>query len=84
MYDTIQQALILSHTELKNIYSESVTNEIESTKESEKVEQGINIFIEWLRSGKLEIRAYPTEKIHAKVYIMSFYEDDRDVGRVIT
>lgn len=84
MYDTIQQSLILSHTELKSIYSENVSSEIESTKESEKVEKGINIFIEWLRSGKLEIRAYPTEKIHAKVYIMSFHEDDRDVGRVIT
>lgn len=84
VYDTIQQSLILSHTELKSIYSENVSSEIESTKESEKVEKGINIFIEWLRSGKLEIRAYPTEKIHAKVYIMSFHEDDRDVGRVIT
>ncbi|MBV1767139.1 MAG: NgoFVII family restriction endonuclease, partial [Methanobacterium sp.] len=27
---------------------------------------------------------YPSEKIHAKLYIMSFKEDDRDVGRVIT
>ncbi len=84
VYDTIQQSLIQSHTELKNSYSEIVTQEIESIKESEKVEKGINIFIEWLRSGKLEIRAYPTEKIHAKLYIMSFHEDDRDVGRVIT
>lgn len=84
VYDTIQQSLIQSHTELKNSYSEIVTQEIESIKESEKVEKWINIFIEWLRSGKLEIRAYPTEKIHAKLYIMSFHEDDRDVGRVIT
>ena len=84
VYTTIQQSLILSHSEIKNIYSEKVCDEIEWVKESEKVEQWINIFIDWLRSGKLEIRAYPSEKIHAKVYIMSFHKDDRDVGRVIT
>ncbi len=84
VHDTIQQSLILSHTELKNQYSDKVTQEIENVKEAEKVEKGINIFIEWLRSGKLEIRAYPTEKIHAKLYVMTFHEDDRDVGRVIT
>lgn len=84
VYNTIQQSLILSHTELKNHYSEEVTREMEWIKESQQVEKGINIFIEWLQSGKLEIRAYPTEKIHAKLYIMSFHQDDRDVGRVIT
>jgi phosphatidylserine/phosphatidylglycerophosphate/cardiolipin synthase-like enzyme len=84
VYDTIQQSLSFSHTELKNIYSEKVSQEIENVKEAEKVEKGINIFIEWLRSGKLEIRAYPTEKIHAKLYVMTFHEGDRDVGRVIT
>ena len=61
-----------------------MSQEIENVKETEKVEKGINIFIEWLRSGKLEIRAYPTEKIHAKLYVMTFHEGDRDIGRVIT
>ena len=32
----------------------------------------------------MEIKAYPSEKIHAKIYIMTFGEDDRDKGRVIT
>ena len=40
--------------------------------------------MEWLQSGKLEIKAYPTENIHAKLYIMTFVEEDRDAGRVIT
>ena len=35
VYDTIQQSLIQSHTELKNSYSEIVTQEIESIKESD-------------------------------------------------
>lgn len=53
-------------------------------KETEETERGIEKFVEWIRSGKLEIKAYPSEKIHSKLYIMSFHEDDRDVGRVIT
>lgn len=40
--------------------------------------------IDWISTGKLEIKAYPSEKIHAKVYIMTFHEGDRDKGRVIT
>lgn len=32
----------------------------------------------------MEIKAYPTEKIHAKLYIMTFASGDRDKGRVIT
>lgn len=32
----------------------------------------------------MEIKAYPSYNIHAKVYISRFKEDDRDFGRVIT
>ncbi len=36
-------------------------------------------------NGKqLEIRAYPSKNIHAKVYIGKFKEGDRDYGHVIT
>jgi len=35
-------------------------------------------------SGKLQVRVYPSEKIHAKVYILTFPESHYDVGRVIT
>jgi superfamily II DNA/RNA helicase len=30
------------------------------------------------------VRAYPSERVHAKLYIMTFQEGDRDRGRVIT
>ena len=33
---------------------------------------------------KLEIRAHPSQDLHAKLYIMTFADDDRDKGRVIT
>jgi superfamily II DNA/RNA helicase len=65
-------------------YSAYVVNELEKSEDSFDVESGVKKFIEFLRSGKLEIRAYPSKDIHAKVYVIRFGEDDRDYGRVIT
>ena len=57
---------------------------MEHSEDNQTVESGVSKFVEWLRQGKLEIRAYPTENIHAKLYIMTFADGDRDIGRVIT
>ena len=73
-----------SHAEVKEHFSDEVKEELENSDDSDNTEEGVYKFIEWLRSGKLEIKAYPTENIHAKLYIMSFHEGDRDAGRVIT
>lgn len=72
----------ISHTEAKERAGQNLIKEIENAPAKEKVEKGIENFLEWIKSGKLEIRAYPTEKLHAKLYIMT--EEDQDVGRVIT
>jgi superfamily II DNA or RNA helicase len=80
----IQETLKLSHKETKEVYAEQLEKEYENSPDNYNVEEGTQKFLEWLKSGRLEIRAYPDEKIHAKVYIMTFGEDDRDVGRVIT
>ncbi len=79
-----QQELQLSHTQTREHFSGLLVDEMENAEDSKQVEEGVAKFLEWLQSGKLEIKAYPTENIHAKLYIMSFAEDDRDVGRVIT
>lgn len=68
----------------KEKYSAYIVNELEKSVDSFDVEMGVKKFIEFLQSGKLEIRAYPSKDIHAKVYIIRFSEDDRDYGRVIT
>lgn len=65
-------------------YSSYVADELEQSEDSFDVEIGVKKFIEFLQSGKLEIRAYPSKDIHAKVYVIRFGEDDRDYGRVIT
>ena len=79
-----QPPLQFSHTEVKQEFENSVTEEMEQSEDNAAVEEGISKFIEWLKNSKLEIKAYPTENIHAKLYIMTFKEGDRDVGRVIT
>jgi len=79
-----QNIINFSHAETKEAFSNNVINEIEKSEDKAQVEEGVRKFIEWLKSGKLEIKAYPAENIHAKLYIMTFVKGDRDVGRVIT
>lgn len=80
----VQGAFEFSHAEAKEIFSDTVVDEMENSEDNSSVEEGVNKFVEWLRNGKLEIKAYPSENIHAKLYIMTFVEGDKDVGRVIT
>jgi len=88
-YDLIKSALnenkeILSHAETIEAFENLTKEEMEDSEDSQKVEEGVYKFMEWIKSHKLEIRAYPFQNIHAKLYIMTFTEGDRDVGRVIT
>jgi superfamily II DNA/RNA helicase len=89
-----------SHQRTKKKYQENLKNEIETSEENDtKLELGIRKFIEFLQTEcqdseinkadigngkKLEIRAYPSKNIHAKVYIGKFKPEDRDYGFVIT
>jgi superfamily II DNA or RNA helicase len=79
-----QQSPQLSHAETKQEYSGLVEKEMEDSEDKQEVEEGIVKFIEWIRGKKLEIKAYPSQSIHAKLYIMTFAKGDRDIGRVIT
>ena len=79
-----QYSIQFSHAETKKHFINLVAKEMEYSEDKRSVEEGVKKFIEWLENGKLEIKAYPTKDIHAKLYIMSFPEDDRDRGRVIT
>jgi len=89
-----------SHQRTKKVYQKNLKEEIEDSNENEdKLELGIKKFIEFLNTmcqdpendkayhgngKKLEIRAYPSKNIHAKVYIGKFKPEDRDYGFVIT
>ena len=84
MNEAKQESLPFSHAETREHFGEAVAAELANSDDKRDIEEGVHKFLEWLRSGKLEIRAYPTENIHAKLYLMTFLEGDRDVGRVIT
>lgn len=79
-----QRVIEFSHAVTKEEVENQIVKELEDSEDNQKVEEGVNKFIEWVRDNKLEIRAFPSQNIHAKLYIMTFYEGDRDVGRVIT
>ena len=90
-YDMIQAACspeqtltFLSHAQARQEVDNLVQQEMTDSEDSQNVEHGVRRFIEWIRSGRLEIRAYPSADLHAKLYIMTFKEGDRDMGRVIT
>lgn len=88
-----------SHSRTKRMFIEQTASEMEDSEDSYKTEIGIKKFLEFLTTDclnkeqdiadggngkKLEFRAYPSENIHAKVYISLFNKDNLDFGRVIT
>ena len=89
-----------SHSNTKKQFQRQFINEIEESPEhDQQLEIGLRKFVEFLKADcpdpqqdteaggngrKLEIRAYPSRNIHAKVYIGRFHPEDRDYGFVIT
>ena len=69
MKEEIKYAAV-SAKEGKDIITEEIESEFEHAETSEAVEKGVRVFIDWLKSGKLEMRMYTEAPIHAKVYIM--------------
>ena len=89
-YEFMQQAIdtseftLKSHAAAKEQVGKAILDELEIAPDSAAIETGVHKFVEWIRSGKLEIKAHPAHNLHAKVYIMTFAHGDRDKGRVIT
>ena len=54
----------------REILEETIEGEFENSATTSEVEKGVRVFIDWLKSGKLEMRLYTEAPIHAKVYIM--------------
>jgi len=80
-----QLTLKFSHKETQKVFADQVTQEMESSEDNYNVEEGVLKFIEFIQNGKLEIKAYPTQTIHAKVYIIrKDTAKSEDYGRVIT
>jgi len=80
-----QYEIDFSHYETSDLLYDKAKEEIDSSDDDINVETGLRTFIDFVRRSKLEIRAYPSKSIHAKVYIMRKYPDKSDsYGSVIT
>ncbi len=82
--NNLQDDKILNEPEVLEKVEDQVESEMQNSDDSKLVETGVHKFIEWIRSGKLVIKAYPSQNIHAKLYIWKFREGDREKGTVIT
>ena len=69
-----------STAEIKATFGGMMRKELVQADDSLAIETGVRKFIEWIRSGKLEVKLYREQNIHAKVYIMTPEYPDPDVG----
>jgi len=89
-YDLLSQAKnemlldLRSHAETKENIPNKILSELENAGDSTEIETGVRQFVGWVKSGKLEVRVFPSAKLHAKLYIMTFFDTEVDKGRVVT
>lgn len=62
--------------EVKEDALQQIKADIENSRYTKKVEEGILQMLQDMKDGKLEMRAHPSRKIHAKIYIL--YPDNYD------
>lgn len=63
------QLFLDNPTETKESFLDDIIKNIQEADYIEEIENGIIQFIKDLTDGKIELRAHPKKKIHAKVYI---------------
>lgn len=73
-----------SSHKIREQFRSELRDDVQGTEDNLETDTGIRKFIDFINSGKLEMRVYPDQPIHAKVYIMRKPEGSEDFGRVIT
>ncbi len=91
--DLIEQAkqseFPFSHAEAKEHFSKKLIQEMDTSEDNLQIQEGVIKFIEWLRNGKLEIKVYPSENIHAKLVIANppyagFRDLENNIKKLLT
>lgn len=81
----INDKMYFSPKEIKKFTNQLIKDELDNSDDTYEVDLGVKKFIEFIKTGKIEIRVYPYDKIHAKVYIIrKDMEKSDDYGKVIT
>ncbi len=65
-------------------YRNKITEEFEVLDDSITSHHSTEKFIADVKSGRIEVRAYPEQGLHAKLYIMHYGENSMDKGRCVT
>jgi hypothetical protein len=55
--------------DVREYFIEKIKSDIQNATYQKDVEDGMKQFVEDIASGKIEVKAHPSQKIHAKVYI---------------
>ncbi len=73
-------------TTIRNNLSSKIRNEFDLEEDGKNIEDGVNVFVEWIKSGKIKIRACKDQNVHAKVYIIRNDDTIREhqFGNVVT
>ena len=79
-----QEFVLESHAHVRERLPGEILAEFQKSGDTSEIEDGVRKFVEWIKSGKLEVRAYPSERLHAKLYVLTFVDGHIDKGRVIT
>ena len=79
-----QEFVLESHAHVRERVPGEILTEFQKSGDTPEIEAGVRKFVAWIKSGKLEVRAFPSERLHAKLYVMTFVDGHIDRGRVIT
>jgi hypothetical protein len=60
-----------SISEIKRTFAGMLRKELVQAEDTLAIETGVRKFIQWIRSGKLEVKLYREQNIRAKVYILT-------------
>lgn len=71
-------------SKVKEQFSAEIENQALQDENEQDLEESARKLIEFIKSKKLEIRAYSKGRLHAKVYIFQFNEEQDSQGKVIT
>lgn len=84
--ETFESTLQSKEQNTLNNLKNEVINEFKDSIDSIEVEEGVNYFVDWLKQGKIVIKMYPTQPVHAKLYIIKNDEETAKIqyGNVIT
>src|SRR5256712_13844134 len=56
-----QEFVLESHAHVRQQLPGEILNEFQRSGASSEIEDGVRKFVDWIKSGKLEVRAYPSE-----------------------